>query len=345
MKGRFLLALAVSCLAAACREEKSSLGVIETSVGASVPRDLEGAVAPTRITSIVLAELGDSLSSAIISDIALRDDGDMYVTDPNSRRVWQIAASGTLVRNFGHLGSDPSGMRSPMRIATAGSAVLVYDMALKRFIEFDTTGQFVRAESTPSDWRVGDLGVDGRGRFIASYVTSSQMIGIGQYPQTRQALQLSTQLEQGGIQTLTRPTPGALCGRRTSTLLSNSLAYQIVEFAVDNFEVVSDFRPATADFKPVAMNTGRGPTMSVVELGLVCSDAWFLYAFMDVRDRSIVYDLHVGGSFTRHRFVQSIEASRPGVPVAVRDSVLITFRNKPRPRIDFFQLAKPRADP
>ncbi|MGI9078316.1 MAG: peptidyl-alpha-hydroxyglycine alpha-amidating lyase family protein [Gemmatimonadaceae bacterium] len=96
----------------------------------------------------------DSTHFNLPTDVAVRSDGDVYVSDGyRNSRVIQFDSRGRFVRQWGRAGSAPGEFQLPHGIALDGSGrIYVADRANGRLQVFDTTGAFI------TEWKGIEIG-------------------------------------------------------------------------------------------------------------------------------------------------------------------------------------------
>lgn len=94
-------------------------------------------------------EEGEPFSGLNPALVATDDRDRIFVADPVARMVQVFGTDGRWLFRFGSSGEGPADFQFPVAVAVNDRRVRVYDMGLRRFVDFDTLGGFVASQSTP----------------------------------------------------------------------------------------------------------------------------------------------------------------------------------------------------
>jgi hypothetical protein len=84
-----------------------------------------------RIGSEGLTGTGDS-AFGMVADVALGEDGAVYVADPTQRRILVFDSVGRYQRSIGRTGQGPGEFLVPFRLLVRDSLLVVFDVRLSR---------------------------------------------------------------------------------------------------------------------------------------------------------------------------------------------------------------------
>lgn len=176
------MAGAVALLAACAGTEAESLseatvdtlpgGVIEVmSPGPTAWSDTSG----WKLVPAGQLEGGVGMPGELInpSDVAVGDDGTVYVSDADPAAIKVYDSTGAFVRTIGREGEGPGEFRVAY-LAVRGSHLLVQDPQIARASLFDTSGAFIRSWGTSCCF-YGQPAIDARGRVVVRAMNTPDM--------------------------------------------------------------------------------------------------------------------------------------------------------------------------
>jgi hypothetical protein len=117
-------------------------------------------------TAAVVTQASELLSGP--NDIAVDDDGAIYVLDYLLAHVVVVSPSGKLLRTIGRHGSGPGEFALPRSFVLSGDTLRVVDVGAGRLQIVDRDGHFVRATPLPPAASMGDVAVDDAGAVLVS---------------------------------------------------------------------------------------------------------------------------------------------------------------------------------
>jgi hypothetical protein len=80
-----------------------------------------------------------------LSDVAVDDNGFLYVCDYKNRNIKKFGATGVYLKSIGRLGQGPGEFNSPMEIEVANGKLYVMDLMNMRISIFDFEGKFLKS--------------------------------------------------------------------------------------------------------------------------------------------------------------------------------------------------------
>lgn len=106
----------------------------------------------TPLETAAVEIIGRDLSFGLIVGTAITADGSLLLVDRGESRVLRVSPDGSLRAIFGRAGDGPGEFRFPYRVAErSDGSIVVYDLANRRFSEFDASGRFVRRWTTSAE--------------------------------------------------------------------------------------------------------------------------------------------------------------------------------------------------
>jgi hypothetical protein len=288
-----------------------------------------------RVVAIGSLEGQDEYVFGVIADVAVGDNGTIYVADPKLKRVSVYSSGGEWIRQIGKEGRGPGEVVAPFGLALAGNAIAVFDQATGTVSVFDTTGIFQRTiylagtptglASGPSNTLLVTLSSDSAR--ILRYDLSGNLVGKF----------LTVNLPSGNEPRLP-PNGGLACSGPDSVVFYvTPWIHETGAFTVPNGKLqwLSSFSGTPLSAERTAPSLGQPSTML---LGFRCTPHGPMVAYVTTSDRRIAYDFiqNDGRAGARMVFMPTDTVSYPGYPAHFDTDRWVTFRNRPYPQVLVF---------
>jgi hypothetical protein len=301
-----------------------------------------GELVLTRILTIGSLEGPQEYTFSGITDVELGPDGSVYVIDPNAHQVSVYDSTGSYRRAIGRAGAGPGEFVAPTEVAIIGDSLAVFDQSLLRVSVFSTEGKYARA--FPLQLKLETLSADPSGGLAITHSSRTSTLARVRLdgralPTARLAAEADSLLPPNQLQN-----PGVACAAPRSDALfyANSWIEEIV--ALDSRGAVQ-----WAKYWPNEVLTSRPSGAGQIDLdspkglviGLACSEAHAILAYLDRGTRTIFFDILTtrGEPIERLSFRASDSTAYPGIIGSMSGNRLVTARNRPFPQVFVFRIA------
>ncbi len=297
-----------------------------------------------RSVSKITSHAGDSVVRfSTIAGAAIASSGDFFVADPKSRRIIQLLAAGTPVREIGASGSGPGEFMAPVAVAAGESLVAVYDQVLARLSLFDTAGRFLASAPAPSSIGIGSMLLSGDSLIYALFSTALAS-ELHRYEVSDTSILYSGQVgpglpHRGDSAPSTFVDPGRLCEHRRRLVATNPWSDEVTVYSPADGDsgtvvVLGEPRLLTRSSNSVSSPALARP----FQFGLVCSESRIVYAFKD-RFTDSVHVAFISPDLVVESVASYADAGeRPGPLIGLRGTELFSYRGGADPYIERFTL-------
>jgi len=100
------------------------------------------------------------------TDIAVGNDGTVYVADARSKRVLVLEREGDTVRTIGRPGEGPGELARPSAVAAGDAGIVVFDAGNSRIERFSTDGEYLDSRPAPPQALAATVSLLGDGSLV-----------------------------------------------------------------------------------------------------------------------------------------------------------------------------------
>lgn len=304
------------------------------------------AVSLERVFRIEQIDGASEPSLGFIGAAALAPTGEIVVADVKMQRVVVLSPQGKYVRTIGGAGQGPGEFVAPFTLTFVKDTLAIYDERQGRVSLYDGHGKFARSFKPPTTFV----------HVMRGTSTGTILVSVGAHPSplleiTTTGTVVRSFLSQPPIERLAGqqylPEPGSFCTHESALVYLNPWFYELVYVSASTERTArartfrSDLlRPLKSDGPSVGGYVRGGGTV-----GLACTGSYVIASYIDLRSGLSHVDFltAAGEALGRVEYDRNADPDDyPGVLADANDSLIVSFRNRPTPRVMLWRITNPK---